>query len=427
MILNERTFRLVRARAAHLQREIADSTFRDLKSQLSTEIIVARRTALLQELDRLNLQIQGYERLKGPNREETQNLDAEELGLLPILGRIARGLSQRQLAELLELKEQQVQRYESEKYSGISLARYEKVLRALGIQLSPEWRQSPLEDVEQKSLESLFLDLPAEIVREVQNRTWLVQSIDANSKVSAHSLSKYVVEAGKLVQGAALHRRTVSAKKNNSSASLLLWQARAINIAQSRVSRLRNKFNLAEMKWISQLVRLSTRDDGPRRATDFLEEQGIIVAVEAALPGTSLDGAAMLLADSTPLIALTLRYDRLDSFWFTLLHEIGHIFLHFNGGLSEGFFDDLDEADNSRRENEANSFARSALISDEAWSTSPARFSKSIEPVKAFAANQSVGIAVAVGRLRRERQNYTLFSQYLGQGTVRRQLSPMQE
>lgn len=424
MILNERTLRLVRARALQLQREIADSSYRDLKSQLSSEIISARRTALSEEFNRLTSQIQAYEQLKGPNREEAQNLDAEELGFLPILGRIAKGLSQRQLAELLGLKEQQIQRYESEKYSGISLARYEKVLDTLGIQLSPAWRQVLPTEIQRKDLESIFLDTPSEIIREIQNRGWLGQPSEANSRPSPNSLSNYVFEAGKLVRSAALHRRTMSARKSLNTASLLLWQARAINVAQRRLSELHNKFNLAEMKWISQLVFLSIHDDGPKRAIDFLQEQGIIVVVEPPLPGTSLDGAAILLADSTPLIALTLRYDRLDSFWFTLLHEIGHIFLHFNGGLSEGFFDDLDETDDSKREIEANSFARSALISDEAWSTSPARFSKSIEPIKGFAANQKVSVAIVVGRLRRERKNYTLFSQHLGQGTVRRQLSP---
>jgi HTH-type transcriptional regulator/antitoxin HigA len=240
-------------------------------------------------------------------------------------------------------------------------------------------------------------------------------------------LLNYVLEAGKSTRTAALHRRTISEKKAINTAALQLWQARSINVAQNKLSKLRKKFNLAEMKWIPHLVQMSVHDDGPKRAINFLQEQGILVVVEPSLPGTSLDGAAMLLADATPLIALTLRYDRLDSFWFTLLHEIGHIFLHFNGGLSEGFFDDLDESDNSKREAEANSFARSALVSDEAWGTSPARFSKSIEPIKAFAENQKVSIAVVVGRLRRERKNYTLFTQYLGQGKVRRQLFPSQE
>lgn len=423
MILNERTLKLVRARAVQLQREIADSTYRDLKSQLSSEIIEARRAALSEELARLNSQIQAYEKLKGPNLREAENFDAEELGLLPILGRIAKGLSQRQLAELLEMKEQQIQRYESEKYAGISLARYERILDALGIQLSPEWRQLTPDAPERKNLESIFRETPSEITREIHHRGWLAQLND--NKPAAEDLLNYVLEAGKSTRSAALHRRTTSEKNTINNASLLLWQARSINIAQNRLSKLRTKFSLAEMKWISHLVRMSVHDDGPKKAIDFLQEQGIIVVVEPSLPGTSLDGAAMLLADSTPLIALTLRYDRLDSFWFTLLHEIGHIFLHFNGGLSEGFFDDLDESDNGKREIEANAFARSALISDEAWSTSPARFSKSIEPIKAFAENQKVSVAVVVGRLRRERKNYTLFTQYLGQGKVRRQLSPL--
>ncbi|NJL20730.1 MAG: hypothetical protein HC895_07860 [Leptolyngbyaceae cyanobacterium SM1_3_5] len=45
------------------------------------------------------------------------------------------------------------------------------------------------------------------------------------------------------------------------------------------------------------------------------------------LPQTYLDGAALLLPDGTPVVALTLRYDRIDNFWFVLLHELGHILL----------------------------------------------------------------------------------------------------
>lgn len=42
------------------------------------------------------------------------------------------------------------------------------------------------------------------------------------------------------------------------------------------------------------------------------------------LPRTHLDGAALQLADGTPVIGLTLRYDRVDNFWFCLLHELAH-------------------------------------------------------------------------------------------------------
>src|SRR4030042_1351312 len=63
----------------------------------------------------------------------------------------------------------------------------------------------------------------------------------------------------------------------------------------------------------------------PFVARAFLEKMGIILAVEPHLPRTHLDGAAMLRSDGTPVVALTLRYDRLDNFWFTLSHELAHI------------------------------------------------------------------------------------------------------
>jgi hypothetical protein len=43
------------------------------------------------------------------------------------------------------------------------------------------------------------------------------------------------------------------------------------------------------------------------------------------LPRTYLDGAALQLGDGTPVIGLTLRYDRLNNFWFCSLHELAHI------------------------------------------------------------------------------------------------------
>ena len=52
------------------------------------------------------------------------------------------------------------------------------------------------------------------------------------------------------------------------------------------------------------------------------------------LPGTYLDGAAMLSAFSQPVVALTLRYDRLDNFWFVLFHELAHVFLHLRRGCA---------------------------------------------------------------------------------------------
>jgi HTH-type transcriptional regulator/antitoxin HigA len=141
------------------------------------------------------------------------------------------------------------------------------------------------------------------------------------------------------------------------------------------------------------------------------------------LPHTLLDGAAMLLADGTPVIALTLRYDRLDSFWFTLLHEIGHVILHFNHGLDVGFIDNLDEIGDSSEEREADIFALSATIPDSTWETAPARFSRSSELVKKFANGLEIHPAIVAGRIRKERQDYKIFSDLVGSGLVRPQFA----
>ena len=48
---------------------------------------------------------------------------------------------------------------------------------------------------------------------------------------------------------------------------------------------------------------------------------------------------------------MTLRYDRLDNFWFVLFHELVHIIKHLHKGDIESIFDDLDaKADDIEQE-----------------------------------------------------------------------------
>jgi HTH-type transcriptional regulator / antitoxin HigA len=61
------------------------------------------------------------------------------------------------------------------------------------------------------------------------------------------------------------------------------------------------------------------------RATEFLAKHGVHLVCLEHLPRTYLDGAALQLPDSTPVVGLRLRYDRLDNFWFCLPHELAHI------------------------------------------------------------------------------------------------------
>ncbi|GMV95688.1 MAG: hypothetical protein AMXMBFR83_00590 [Phycisphaerae bacterium] len=81
----------------------------------------------------LEEEVAGYERLKRGEFDEIENLRG--LGQLLVSLRIARGLTQRQLAQRLGVHETQVSRDERNEYHGITLERAAKILEALGVEV----------------------------------------------------------------------------------------------------------------------------------------------------------------------------------------------------------------------------------------------------------------------------------------------------
>jgi HTH-type transcriptional regulator/antitoxin HigA len=76
---------------------------------------------------------------------------------------------------------------------------------------------------------------------------------------------------------------------------------------------------------VQRLRTMLLSPEGIRHATPALAEAGIRLVVVEDLPGTKIDGACLWLDKSSPVVALSLRYDRIDSVWFTLMHELGHV------------------------------------------------------------------------------------------------------
>ena len=94
--------------------------------------------------------------------------------------------------------------------------------------------------------------------------------------------------------------------------------------------------------------------------------------IESHLPRTYLDGAALRLGDGRPVIGLTLRYDRIDNFWFCLLHELAHVGRHMDNDRGEAFIDDLTLRKYRRekvrsQESQADEWAEEALVPRAAW------------------------------------------------------------
>jgi HTH-type transcriptional regulator / antitoxin HigA len=129
----------------------------------------------------------------------------------------------------------------------------------------------------------------------------------------------------------------------------------------------------------------------------------------------------MLSPTGHPVVALTLRYDRLDNFWFVLFHELGHVFLHLFSPLRLDFFDEEDGNDSDGVEAEADKFALDHLISDVDWKQCLSRFALTEAAVLIDAKKLNVDPSIIAGRIRRERNNYRLLNDLVGFGTVRPQ------
>ena len=181
--------------------------------------------------------------------------------------------------------------------------------------------------------------------------------------------------------------------------------------------------------FLRQVARLSPGEGGPLRAQEFLSKHGIALQILGHLPRTHLDGAALLLGDGRPVIGLTLRYDRIDNFWFTLLHELAHVGRHLDEDSDDWFADDF-TLRNQRgsledlREKEADEWAENALIPLDIWNASAVRQTPTSMAVINLSSAIGVHPAIVAGRVRYERGNYRLLSQFVGTGQVRRQLEP---
>jgi HTH-type transcriptional regulator/antitoxin HigA len=175
-------------------------------------------------------------------------------------------------------------------------------------------------------------------------------------------------------------------------------------------------------EFVQEMVRLSWSEAGPRLAQEYLADHGIHLIYLPHLPKTHLDGAALRLSDGTPVVGLTLRYDRLDNFWFSLCHELAHQQLHLEGPDEDyAFFDDLnlDPSEEDRKEQEADEKAKNLLIPPDIWHEAGLLDRASPSAVVALAQRLQINPAIIAGRIRKEKGNYRILTHYVGNNKVR--------
>lgn len=374
--------------------------------------------ALESQISEIDGELANYDLLKSGSVAFSETYSLADLPSILIQARIAQGLSQTDLAEQLGMKAQQIQRYEATRYMSASLARLIEIAGALKVRVSQSF--ATVESAVESSLFSwsdpTSIDWTRFPLKEMSKRGWL------KGRDLVDAARSYFLTAAGPQFATALHRKKVRSGNAPDEFALLAWQARVLELARQELDTGRiGEFEIHD-SWLRSLVSLTQFDDGPEKARELLNAHGIALIIERHLSGTYLDGAAMISATGHPVVALTLRHDRLDNFWFVLFHEIGHVFLHLYSSLRLDFFDEEDGFDGDGIEKEADQFALTNLIPDQLWKQCLSRFALSEEAVLIDAEKLGIHPSIIAGRIRKERNNYHILSNLVGNGTVRAQL-----
>jgi HTH-type transcriptional regulator/antitoxin HigA len=335
-------------------------------------------------------------------RMEQQNLRPKDL--IPYLGSASR------VSEVLGGKRR------------LSLEMVRKLNNGLGIPaevLLQERRKQDVHDASEE-LSSAVAKLPADVFKEVVRRKWFdkFRGNFAEAKQKAVSLWKEFLCFGTDPYALlAFNRQSVRAKQNDFA--LFAWRTRVLRIASKK--RLENKFDAGDITdaFVRALASFSRVKDGPGFAVEELEKNGIAVVIESHLPRTHLDGAAMKLPDGTPVIGLTLRYDRLDNFFFCLFHELGHVVKHIATGKAELFLDDLEQRSTEKLEKEADAFTREHLIPEREWQQFWEAGDFAPENVRRVAKRIGIHGAILAGRVRKAKNDYQILSRLVHEAKVR--------
>ena len=139
MIKNERQYRITRAQAEQFERAAQAVAADTAVGSTPAALRNAELGGLRSQAQSLREELAEYDALRSGHIRAFASDTLDELPAVLIRARIARGLTQRELAERLGLKEQQIQRYEATEYASASLTRLRAVVEALGLVMREEF------------------------------------------------------------------------------------------------------------------------------------------------------------------------------------------------------------------------------------------------------------------------------------------------
>ena len=233
-------------------------------------------------------------------------------------------------------------------------------------------------------------------VRELIKRGWIrnVKTLDA--------LEKEICAFLEIASLDETPRLAVNFRYGNVAApefrAQVAWVRRVEQLAERREL---SDFSLARLKKsIASILALSERSEDVARVPSLLAELGIRFVVVPPLPKTYVDGVSLYFG-RPPILALSLRYARIDTFWFTLMHELAHIVARHKERHVERMDDRGPATAINVQESEANQMAMAWLVDQQAL----ADFVQEVAPnfsrssIEQFATSQRRHPGIVVGQL----------------------------
>jgi HTH-type transcriptional regulator/antitoxin HigA len=282
-----------------------------------------------------------------------------------------------------------------------------------------------LQDRDPSELDETEIEWTRFPLREMIQRGWIRATVTDIQNQAEDLLRRFFSELGSPTEVVALYRKAdhVRSARSMDVYAITAWTARIIIRSLEDPPPVEYTLGTVDLEFMRDVAKLSWSERGPLLACEFMKKHGISLIIEPRLPRTYLDGAAIMIQQNRPIIGLTLRYDRIDNFWFSLMHELAHISLHTGGEITQ-FYDDLDvESQDDLYEQEADKMAMESLIPEKVWAKSPASRLRSPEAAEHLAKQLKIHVAIVAGRIRHKYKSYRVLNQLVGHRQVRKLFS----
>ncbi len=257
-------------------------------------------------------------------------------------------------------------------------------------------------------------------VREMTKRGWLARTKDPD-QLQAEILSLAQVDRLEDVGASSTAyaaKQTYYGRDLKPVQEVWLWRARQVAEAMT----MNQEYSESALRSrLEKLRSLASAVDQVAEIPNLLAEAGVRFLIVEGLPGARIDGVTLWVNDKkSPVIALTLRFDRLDNFWFVLRHEIEHV---LRGDGREEAIVDVDigpgaedtALDLPKEEKAANSAAAAFVVPEGVFLDFLKDLVESYSEQKVvdFAGGLNVHPAIVVGQIHKHLNRYDILRKYL--------------